>query len=72
MVFNGMKPKIAKLFFLTLLAFSLTGCAHFIAYQIASQHQIPVSGNISETFKTSRLCATSTTALMYKEHLIWK
>ena len=60
MVFNGMKPKIAKRFFLTLLAFSLTGCAHFIAYQIASQHQIPVSGNISETFKTSRLCATST------------
>ncbi|MFZ8200354.1 hypothetical protein [Alteromonas portus] len=54
-----MKAKLAMSFFLTLLTTHLAGCAHFIAYQIASQHQIPVRGNVAETFKPSPLCSTN-------------
>ena len=56
---KGKKLKLVRLLFLLFLAISLSGCARLIAYQIASQHTPSVSGNLSETFKTSRLCSTS-------------
>lgn len=64
MLFNGMKLKgkklrLVRLLFLFFMAISLSGCARLIAYQIATQHTPSVSGNLSETFKTSRLCSTS-------------
>lgn len=51
-------PKILIFTILLILPiFSLTGCAHFIASQIAKQHQPDVDGNASDIFKVSRLCS---------------
>lgn len=44
-------------FLLAPLLLNLTGCAHLIAHQIASQYSPSVDENISEFFKASRLCS---------------
>lgn len=44
-------------FLIAPLLLNLTGCAHLIAHQIASQYSPSIDENVSEIFKVSHLCS---------------